>query len=311
MFKELFTPQLLRATIRMTTPIILAALGGLLTYKAGIFNIAMEGMILVGAFSAVVGGYFLGNCWLGVIVAILAVLLLSAIYGFFVVKLKSNEFIIGIAINIFANGITVYLLRAIFGVKGAFSSPEIPGLPDVSFPLLDKIGILNTILNNHSIFIYLSWLFVLLIYILIYKTPLGIRIRAAGEYPEALETAGVSVSIIKYITIILNGILCGFAGAHLSLGYLTLFTEGMSDGRGWIAVAAVIFGDGNPVVTFAITSLFGFTDGLAFLLQGLGIPDRFARIVPHFTVIFALFIVARRAVLKIARKKREVIRKET
>lgn len=294
MLRELFSLALIQHTIRTATPLILAALGGLLTQQAGILNIGMEGMILLGAFFGVVGSYFLGSSLAGVGLAILVGVLIGLIFGFFVIDLKSDEFIIGIAINIFAGGLTVFLLRSIFGVKGAFSSPGIIPLPRISIPFLENISFLDTIFNNHSIFVYLSWIFVVLVYTFLYKTPQGTWLIASGEYPQALETAGISPRKMKYISSVACGVFCGMAGSHLSLGYLTLFTENMSANRGFIALAAIIFGKSNPIKTLIAALLFGFFDALGMRLQVVGVPSQFTQMVPYLATILALFIVTKR-----------------
>ena len=306
MLKEIFTLALVQHTIRTATPLILAALGGLLTQQAGILNIGMEGMILLGAFFGVVGSYFSGSAFLGVGLAVLVGILIGLVFALFVIDLKSDEFVIGIAINIFAGGLTVFLLRSIFGVKGAFSSPDIIPLPRINLPLIADIPFLDTIFNNHTVFIYISWILVVLVYIYLYKTPQGIWLRASGEYPEALETAGVSPRKMKYISSIACGVLCGLAGAHLSLGYLTLFTENMSANRGYIALAAIIFGQANPIKTFLAALLFGFFDALGIRLQTIGIPSQFTQMIPYIATIFALVIVTKRQMSKVKKNKEEV-----
>jgi len=301
MFEDVFNLTLLQNTIRTATPLILAALGGLLTMHAGILNIGMEGMILIGAFFGVLGSYMFSSALMGVLIAIVSGILIGLLFGVFVIDLKSDEFIIGIAINIFAGGLTVFLLRSVFGVKGAFSSPDIMPLPDVHLPFLEAIPFLNTILNNHSIFVYLSWIFVVLVYIFLYKTPYGFWLRASGEHPESLETAGISPKKMKYLSAVLCGVFCGMAGAHLSLGYLTLFTENMSAGRGFISLAAIIFGSANPVNTFGASLLFGFFDALGIRLQGVGIPSQFTQMIPYVvTVVALLFVVQRKTKGKVA-----------
>lgn len=303
MLSQLFNLTLIQHTIRTATPLVLAALGGLLTEHAGILNIGMEGMILLGSFFGIVGSYFFSSSLMGVLLAVVAGIIIGIIYGFFVVELGSDEFIIGIAINIFASGLTVFLLRSIFGVKGAFSSPDIVPLPKLSFPGLDNIPILNVIFNNHSIFVYISWILVVLIYIYLYKTPKGIWLRASGEYPEALETVGVSSKKMKYTSSIACGVLCSFAGAHLSLGYLTLFTENMSADRGFIAVAAIIFGGANPIKTFAAAMMFGFFDALGIRMQVMGVPSQFTQMIPYVVTIIALVIVTKNHMNKIKKGK--------
>lgn len=298
MLKEVLNLTLIQHTIRTATPLILAALGGLLTEHAGMLNIGMEGMILLGSFFGVLGSFYFSSSLAGVLLAGLVGLLVGLLFAIFVIDLKSDEFIVGIAINIFAGGLTVFLLRSIFGVKGAFSSPGIIPLPRLDFPGLASIPFLNVIFNNHSIFVYISWVLVVLIYIYLYKTPQGVWLRAAGEYPEALETAGVSPKRMKYISSIICGLLCGFAGAHLSLGYLTLFTENMSADRGFIALAAIIFGRANPAKTFAAALMFGFFDALGIRLQVMGIPSQFTQMIPYAATIVALFILTKRQIVK-------------
>lgn len=298
MLKELFNLTLLQNTIRTATPLILAALGGLLTMHSGMLNIGMEGMILLGAFFGVVGSYFFASSFIGVALAVAVGIMIGIIFGFFVIELKSDEFIIGIAINILAGGLTIFLLRSIFGVKGAFSSPDIISLPRWNFPLLKEFPILDVIFNNHSIFVYISWVLVIITYLFLYRTPYGIWIRAAGEHPEALETTGVSPRKMKYISSILCGIFCGFAGAHLSLGYLTLFTENMSANRGFIALAAIIFGGSDPVNTFGAALLFGFFDALGIRLQVVGIPSQFTQMIPYLVTVIALFLVTKKHLAK-------------
>ncbi len=296
--KDLFDLALLQNTIRTATPLILAALGGLLTMHAGILNIGMEGMILIGAFFGVLGSYFFASSFMGVMLAVVSGIIMGALFGLFVIELKSDEFIIGIAINIFAGGLTVFLLRSIFGVKGAFSSPDIKPLPDVHIPFLDKIGFLDKVFNNHSILVYISWILVILVYILLYKTPYGYWIRGAGEHTEALETAGINPKKIKYVSSILCGVFCGVAGAHLSLGYLTLFTENMSAGKGFIALAAIIFGNSNPLKVYGASLLFGFFDALGIRMQSLGIPSQFTQMIPYIATVAVLFGVAQKKLIK-------------
>ncbi|SNS89918.1 nucleoside ABC transporter membrane protein [Anaerovirgula multivorans] len=299
MFKELFNLTLLQNTIRTATPLILAALGGLLTMHSGMLNIGMEGMILLGAFFGVVGSYFFASSLAGVALAVVVGILIGVIFGFFVIELKADEFIIGIAINILAGGLTIFLLRSMFGVKGAFSSPGIISLPRLNFPSLKGIPFLDVIFNNHSVFVYISWILVILTYLFLYKTPYGMWIRAAGEHPEALETTGVSARKMKYISSIICGVFCGFAGAHLSLGYLTLFTENMSANRGFIALAAIIFGASNPLKTFGAALLFGFFDALGIRLQVVGIPSQFTQMIPYLVTVIALFIITKKHLTKV------------
>lgn len=291
---EILNTALLQNTLRTATPIVLAAMGGLMTEHAGIMNIGMDGMILIGAFAAVAGSFFFASAALGILVAVLAGVLIGLFFGLFVIKFKSDEFIIGVALNIFAGGLTVFLLRTIFGVKGAFSDPGIVPIERLSWGFLEKIPVIGPLLNNNTILVYVSWVFVLLCWLFVYKTPYGYWLRASGEHPESLRSAGIGPEKMKYAASILCGIFCGIAGAHLSLGYLTMFTEGMSANRGFIAFACIIFGRANPPKVFLAALLFGFLDALGLRLQSVGVSSNLTAMVPYLvTVIMMVYVVQR------------------
>lgn len=304
---EIFNLGLFQNTLRTATPVILAALGGLLTEQAGIMNIGMEGMMLVGCFAAVAVSFAMTNALMGVFAAVMCGIIIGIFFAVFVVKLRSDEFIIGMALNTFAAGTTVFLLRSIFGVKGTFADKGIVPLPSVNLPWLESIPVIGPLLNGHSIFVYVTWIFVFLVWFLLYKTPYGFWIRAAGEHPESLATAGINPDKMKFIASIFCGILCGFAGAHLSLGYLTMFAEGMSANRGFIAFACVIFGMANPPRVFLAALLFGFLNALGLRLQSVGIPSDITAITPYVvTVLMLVYIVTAGESKKKRRAKRLV-----
>lgn len=301
---DIFTIGLLQNTLRAATPVVLAGLGVLMTDHVGIMNIGMDGMMLCGAFFAVLGSCFLGSWFGGVALAMVVGLILGVFYGLFVIKLKSDEYIIGLALNIFAGALTVFLLRTIFGVAGAFSGTDalpIHALPAIEIPILKSIPIIGELFSGNTLLVYISWLMVILSYIVIYRTPLGFWMRAAGENPEALRAAGKNPEQMKYLASILCGIFSGLAGAHLSLGYLSMFTENMSASRGFIAVACVIFGGSNPVLMFFAALLFGFIDALGLRVQSFNISSNLTSLAPYLaTVIMMVLVVWRRE-----RKKRK------
>jgi simple sugar transport system permease protein len=297
---------LLQNTLRSATPVILAAMGGLLTEHAGIMNIGMEGMILMGAFVAVAFSFTLASAAMGVLMAVLVGILVGLFFALFVVKLRSDEFIIGMALNTFASGLTVYLLRSIFGVKGTFSDKGIAPLPTVHLDFLDHIPFFGTLLNDNSIFVYITWILVFLTWLFLYRTPYGFWMRAAGEHPESLETAGISPVKMKFLASVLCGVFCGFAGAHLSLGYLTMFSEGMSNDRGFIAFACVIFGMANPPKVFLAALLFGFLQALGLRLQSVGVPANLTSIIPYAATILMLVYI----VVSGEKKKKNRVKKE-
>lgn len=300
-FFNIFDATLLNSTFRFVTPILLAALGGLICERVGVFNIALEGLMLTGAFAAVVGSYYAGSAVGGVALAVLAGVLLAAIFAYFAVTLRGDMIVLGIALNLLASGLTVFLLRTIFGVKGAFQDPSLQGLGKIDIPGLAVLPILGPLLSGHSWVIYLSWLLVAAMQLLLFHHALGLRMRGVGEHPEAAATLGVSVNGLRYLAVLLSGALCGLAGAQLSLGNVTVFVENMSAGRGWIAVVAVMFGRAHPLGVLAASLLFGLADSVGFRLQGLQMPSQFTAMVPYVVTLVSLFII------EAQRRRRKVV----
>lgn len=290
---DLFTILLFQNTLRSATPIILAALGCAMTQHVNMTNIGIDGYMLMGAFFAVVGSYFLQSWAAGLLLAAIVGVLLGLFYYVFVVKFGSDEFIIGVALNIFAGGLTVFLLRTVFGVKGAFNgtaAQSIIPLPTIHFPLLEKIPVIGELLSGNTLLVYLSWILVPVCWLFVYKTPLGIHLRASGEYPDALTACGKSPERMKCLASVLCGILSCLAGAHLSLGSLCLFSENMSASRGYVAFACVIFGGGNPPYVLLAALLFGFMDALGMRLQSY-IPSAITAMVPYLATVVMMVAV--------------------
>lgn len=280
---------LINGMISGATPILLAALGGSFTFYAGVFNIAMEGMMLTGAFFAVLGSYYFQSWLVGILLAVLGSLLLAVIFVIFAVGLHTDEFITGIALNLFAVGTTTYLLRQIFKVKGVYSAPGILAIPNVNIPLIEKIPFLGQILSGQNLMVYITVFATLLSAYLVFKTRFGLRLRAAGYNAPSLDSSGVSSARMRVWSLLVCGVLCGLAGAFLSLGYVRLFAENMSAGRGWISLAAIILVNGNPWGIAIISLVFGFSDGLGLLLQGYAIPAQFTAMVPYLATLIALY----------------------
>lgn len=283
--------------LRSATPVGLAAMGGLMTEHAGIMNIGMDGMILMGAFTAVSVSWLMGSAWLGLLAAILVGILVGLFFALFVVKFKSDEFIIGTALNILAGGLTVFLLRSLFQVKGTFQgTPDRPvvGLPRVNLGILAKIPVIGPILDGSSVFILLTWLLVLVMWVFVYRTPWGFWIRAAGEKPDTLRTAGINPERMKWLSSVICGGFCGLAGAQLALGNVTLFSEGMSNSRGYVAFACVIFGAANPGKAYLAALMFGFFDALGYRLQDYNINANLTSTIPYvITVVMMVYVVVR------------------
>jgi simple sugar transport system permease protein len=293
---------LITGMISGATPILLAALGGSFTFYAGVFNIAMEGMMLTGAFFAVLGSFYFHSWLVGILLAVLGSLLLALIFILFAVGLHTDEFITGIALNLFALGATTYMLRKIFQVKGVFASPGILAIPNIDLPLIQNIPTLGQILSGLNLMVYVSVIATVLSAYWIFHTRFGLRLRAAGYNAASLDSSGVSSARMRVWSLLICGVLCGLAGAFLSLGYVRLFAENMSAGRGWISLAAIILVNGNPWGIALISLVFGFSDGLGLLLQGYKIPSQFTAMIPYIATLIALYFYSVRG-----KKRRSVI----
>lgn len=289
------TIEILRSAISYATPVLLVALGGSFSFHANVFNIAMEGMMLTSAFMSVALSYVTGSWALGIIGGIGGSLLITLIFSFFILNLKVGEFTTGIALNLFTTGSTTYFLRQIFNVKGALINPQIQPIPKLDIPFIRSIPVLGTILNGHNLLVYISFFFIApLVYITIYKTQIGLRIRATGLDSKVVDSVGINSVPIKFRTLLYCGLLCGLGGSALSIGYMSLFTENMSAGRGWIALAIIILTQGNPITIMLLSLLFGFFEGVGLSLQNFGIPSQFSAMLPYISTLLALFLYSRR-----------------
>ena len=256
---------LLASMLRYATPLTFAAIGGIFCERSGVVNIALEGMMLSGAFFAILAAQKTDSWPLGLLAAMAAGGTLALIHAFFSIHLRADQIVSGTAINFLALGVTGYFFVDVYGQEG---TPEgIPRIPDVNLPL-EKIptGIgdfLDDVLGHLNLMIWLSFLLLVVSYVVLFKTPIGLRIRAVGEHPRAADTVGISVYSVRYAAVIVSGILAALGGAYLSLGFLGSFNENMTAGRGFIALAAVIFGAWRPFGAFAAALLFGFSSALA------------------------------------------------
>jgi len=292
---DIINVGLFAAALRMATPIAFASLGGIFSERVGIVNIGLEGMMLTGAFTGVMVSYFSGNPWLGVLAAVLVGALLGFIHALLTIKFIGDQIVSGTGINIFAMGFTAYMCQILWGSRGA--SESVQGLKAISIPLLKDIPIIGNILGSHTPLVYLMLILTVLSYIVLFKTPIGLRIRAVGEHPSAADTAGINVFKIKYLCVTVSGMLAGLGGAFLSLGHLNLFAWGMTGGRGFIALAAMIFGRWMPFGALGASLLFGFADALQMRLQALGLlPPQIILTIPYVLTIAVLAGVVRRAI---------------
>jgi len=301
-FFLIFNDTLFRATIRGSTPILLATLSCVLTKQADILNIGVEGTMLAGAFTAVYVGYSTGSWLAGLLSAIVVGMIISAFMAAAHIRYGADIFVVGMGVNMLALGVTRFLMQKFLGISGVFFDQAIPALPRLKFsanlgPLFDSL------FNDYSLFEPLAIVFVFVTSYVLYRTVWGLRLRSVGLNPMAAETAGINVPMRKFEVMIWSGILGGMAGAHLSLGYSRMFVENMTNGRGFMGVAAMFFGGGNPIWGWVGCLIFGFADSLASRLQPLGMPPQFVLAIPFVVVIFVLAMAMMRA------SRREAIRK--
>jgi len=278
---------LFAATLRMATPIVLASLGGVFSERAGITNIGLEGMMLTGAFAGVATSFFTGNPWLGVLAAVFTGGLLGLLHAILTVKFIGNQIVSGVSINIFAMGFTAFMSQVFWGSRGA--SESVQGLKEISLPIIKDVPILGQIIGTHTPLVYMMLILTVVAQFVLFKTPFGLRLRAVGEYPAAADSAGINVFKTKYVSVMLSGMLAGLGGSFLSLGHLNLFAWGMTGGRGFIAMAAMIFGKWIPFGAFWASLFFGFSDALQMRLQSLGLlPPQIILSIPYLLTVAVL-----------------------
>jgi nucleoside ABC transporter membrane protein len=283
MISQIFSIAFVAQTIRITVPYALASLGGVFSERGGVTNIALEGIILNGAFCATVGTYYTGDPLVGVISGIAGGLLTALIHGVISINVKADQIISGIAINLFAVGITKFVLEVIF--HSSSNSSRIAGLPHIPLPFLESSPEVARLFGNPLVLI--SIFIVFSSQVILFKTRFGLRLRAVGENPEAADTVGISVTKYRYYGVMISGFLAGLAGAWLAFDQHS-FTDGMSAGRGFIALAAMIVGKWNPLGAASACLLFGFAESLQIQLQGAGIPTQFVQMIPYIATIVVL-----------------------
>lgn len=282
--------ELLSSTIRITTPVLLMAMGGMICERANVFNIALEGVALVGAFFAIAFVSFTGgNVWIGLLGGILFGVIYSALLAIMITRFKANHIITSIALNTLAAGLTQFLLRAIFDSQGTYTPPVINKLANITIPGIQEIPLLGAI-SGHSIVTYVAILIVVILYVYLYKTSSGLRLWSVGESEDAARTAGVNVVATKWKAILFSGALCGLGGAYLSIISVSNFTKGMVAGRGFTAFTAYTFGGATPVGSALASFLFGFAEALGIRIEllGLNIPASIVDMFPYGLALIAL-----------------------
>jgi simple sugar transport system permease protein len=290
MLSIIFNAEFGYSVLRVTTPILFATLAALISDKAGVMNIALEGIMLISALSGVVFSALTGSASLGLLGAIVAGGLVGLFLAYCALELKTDIILSGIAINLMASGGTVFALFLIAGDKGISSSLASKVLPKLNIPGIASIPVIGTMLSGHNVLTYVALLSVIAVFIFLYRTPLGLRIRAVGENPGAAASVGIGVTRIQYLALTLSGMMAGFGGAYMSMGYVSWFSKNMTAGRGFIALAAEAMGGATPIGSLLTSLLFGFFDALSNTLQLMKVPSEFVNMIPYAATVIGLVI---------------------
>lgn len=303
-FGSILSTAFLFSVIRVATPLILASMGAVITSNAGITNIGIEGVMLVSALAGVFASAFGFGPWFGLIISVITGVLCSLAIGYVSMSLKADSVLTCIAFNTMAIGGTVYFMYAVVKDKGTTIALNSGKLPSLEIPFIKDIPILGEILSNHNVVSYIALLMIFVVYVLLYKTPLGLRIRSAGKAPNALSSVGVSLLRIRYLALGISGILGGMAGAFMSMGYVTWFSKNMTAGRGFIALAADAMGNSTPLGAALSAMLFAVAEALSYSLQITTISPELVQMLPYLVTILGLVIYSIKRSSS-ERKKRE------
>ncbi|HZQ06321.1 MAG TPA: ABC transporter permease [Anaerolineae bacterium] len=287
---------LLAAAIRMATPLVIAGLGQIFAQLSGVLDLSVEGMMLMGAFFGFAGAYYTGNLWLGVLTGMLSGVAVSLVMSFLCITLRANQTIVSIMLVIMLAGLVTFLNKLIFGV--GYIPPKTEGFQAVYVPGLSDLPIVGPVLFQQNILVYLGFLLVPIVGIIIYRTTFGMNIRAVGEHPRAADSVGVNVFRTRYLAIIIGGLFAGLAGAFLTLAWTGLFTDIITSGRGWLAIALVFFGKWNPYRLAAGALLFGFVNAVQLRMQAMSgqmVAFQLMLMLPYLLCILVLIVVSRKA----------------
>lgn len=292
LLRSLLSPEFGFAVLRVTTPLLYPAIGVAVSALAGAINIALEGIMLVAALSGVLVSGLTGSLPLALLAGLAAGVALAAVLGYFHLRLRADIILAAIALNILASGITIFFLFLVTGDKGTSSSLASQVFPPVHLPLLRRIPVLGPIVSGHNVLTYGALLSALLFYFLLYRTPLGLRIRAVGQNPEAAESVGIPVGRTRLYALLLSGFFGALGGLYLSMGYVSWFARDMTAGRGFIAIAAATLGGNLPLGTFLSSLLFGAVNALAIYIASLRIPSELIQTIPYVAALIALAVYA-------------------
>jgi general nucleoside transport system permease protein len=292
----LVTADLWHATLAAAVLFLLPALGGVISERSGVVNIAMEGMMLTGAFFAVVADLGLHNPWLSALIAMVAGGLMALIHAVVSIRFRADQIVSGIAINIFAAGLTLYLVNRIFGIQDVGHVGQSDLLPIVTIPLIDQIPFLGQVFSQQNVVVYVALVLLVVVQVVLFRTRLGLRIRAVGEHPQAADTAGINVYVIRYGAVITSGLLSGLSGAFLAIGVANTFVPNMTDGRGYIALAAMIFGKWRPLGAFVACLIFGLGQAIYDNNSTIHVSQYFLSMLPYVLTLIVLAGIVGRSI---------------
>ena len=294
--------SVLSAMLRLTTPVLFASIGGCFGHKANVLNIGLESFLAFSAFFAMCGSYWAGNPWMGLLLGIVSGVVASIVFAVFVLNFNSNPMVIGIAMNLAAWGITNYLLGIIFNKRSIFIDPRIKSFSVIDIPVLKDIPYIGDIINGQNILVYLAGISVLVAFYLMYKTPFGLRVRGIGIKEVATQSVGINSVRYKWAAILLGGLFCGIGGSFLTIGGSSMFTEKISAGNGFLALAAIMVGDGHPGKTALACLVFGYASALSVTLQSMCIPSQ---VVISFPYLITVIILVASALLGRAKQSKK------
>jgi simple sugar transport system permease protein len=286
--KTLTFTALLAGSLALAVPLIFGSLAGVLSERSGVVNIAIEGQLLAGAFTSALVASLTNSVWVGLIVAAIAGALVAAVLAVFAIKYVVDQIIVGVVLNVLVVGLTNFLFSTLMSDLATFNSP--PRFDTFSVPLLSQIPVLGPVLFSQTPIVYLMYLAVAVVWTALFKTRWGLRLRAVGEYPKAADTVGIKVFRTRYLAVIIGGALAGLGGAFFTLGQVGAFGKEMTNGAGYIALAALIFGRWNPIYAAVAALLFGFSENLQFGLAIIGssVPSEFLLMLPYVLTVVAV-----------------------
>lgn len=298
LLSQIFSAGFIFIVIRVGTPLVYASMSSYIGNLAGISNIAVDGIMNFGALFGVYFSAITGSAWLGLLGAILVGMLCGGILAFFAIKMKANPIMVGIALNLFSADFAIYLLLIWTGSKGQSGSLPSKTLPRIDIPGLQNIPVLGEIFSGHLALTYICFALMILLYIIVYKTPFGLRMKACGLDAHAAESVGIKVNLMRTIASLLSGAFAAMGGAYLSMGYLSVYSNNMTASRGWIGIAAAAVGGNNLGVVFIMTGVFAIAQGIVNILLLGQLPSELINTIPYISVLIGLIIMSSSAMRK-------------